>query len=73
MRRKSTELFALFIVEPGDPDGSYLVQKIRGDAGIAGVLMPNGCPGTPAQGAQCLTPDEIDAIETWILACAPNN
>ena len=73
VRRKSTELFALFIVEPGDPDGSYLVQKIRGDAGIAGVLMPNGCPGTPAQGAQCLTPDEIDAIETWILACAPNN
>ena len=49
------------------------MRKIRGDAGIAGVLMPNGCPGSPAQGAQCLTPDEIEAIETWILACAPNN
>jgi hypothetical protein len=49
------------------------VQKIRGDQGIAGVLMPQGCPGNPLQGAQCLTPDEIDAITEWILACAPNN
>lgn len=73
VRRRSTEVFSLSIVAPGDPDSSYLVRKIRGDAGIAGVLMPNGCPGTPVQGAQCLTPDEIDAIETWILACAPNN
>ena len=37
------------------------------------LLMPQGCPGNPLQGAQCLTPDEIDAIQTWILACAPNN
>ena len=73
MNRRSTETLALSLVEPGDPDASYLVRKIRGDAGIAGVLMPQGCPGNPLQGAQCLTPDEIDAIETWILACAPNN
>lgn len=73
VRRRSTEVFSLSIVAPGDPDASYLVRKIRGDAGIAGVLMPNGCPGSPPQGAQCLTPDEIEAIQTWILACAPNN
>ena len=71
--RRSTEAFKVLIVAPGDPDASYLMRKIRGDAGIAGVLMPNGCPGSPAQGAQCLTPDEIEAIETWILACAPDN
>jgi hypothetical protein len=73
VNRRSTELRGLSIVEPGNPDTSYLVQKIRGDAGISGVMMPQGCPGNPLQGAQCLTPDEIDAIQTWILACAPNN
>lgn len=73
MNRRSTETRSLFLIEPGDPDASYLVQKIRGDQGIAGVLMPQGCPGNPLQGAQCLTPDEIDAITEWILACAPNN
>lgn len=73
VNRRSTETPALSLVEPGDPDASYMVRKIRGDAGIAGELMPQGCPGSPLQGAQCLTPDEIDAIETWILACAPNN
>jgi hypothetical protein len=71
--RRSTEALGVAIVEPGDPDASYLVRKIRGDAGIAGVMMPQGCPGTPLQGAQCLVPDEMDAITTWILACAPND
>ena len=70
---RSTETLSFRLIEPGDPDASYLVQKIRGDAGIAGVVMPNGCPDNPQQGAQCLTPDEIDAIVTWILACAPDN
>jgi hypothetical protein len=73
VNRRSTQIAARDLVEPGDPDASYLVQKIRGDAGIGGVLMPQGCPGNPLQGAQCLAPDEIDAIQTWILACAPNN
>jgi hypothetical protein len=57
-------------IKPGDPNNSYLYQKITGAPGIAGVMMPNGCPGTPLAG-QCLTPDEIDAIKTWILECAP--
>jgi len=61
---------ALKRVKPGDPDNSYLFQKILGAPGIAGVQMPNGCPGTPLAG-QCLTGDEIDAIRTWILECAP--
>ena len=73
MNKRSTQNLALKIILPGDADDSYLVQKIRGDVGIAGVMMPQGCPANPLQGAQCLTPDEIDAIQTWILACAPNN
>ena len=60
-------------VKPGDPDNSYLFQKITGAPTIAGVLMPQGCPGSPLNGAQCLTPDEIEAIRMWILECAPHN
>lgn len=66
----STEKPGLKRVKPGDPDNSYLFQKIIGAPGISGVLMPNGCPGAPLAG-QCLAPDEIEAIRTWILECAP--
>lgn len=69
----STEQPKLKRVKPGDPNNSYLVRKIQGGPNISGVLMPNGCPGVPLNGAQCLTPDEIAAIVQWITECAPNN
>jgi len=69
----STEQPKLKRVKPGEPNNSYLVRKIQGGPNISGVLMPNGCPGVPAAGAQCLTPDEIMAIVQWITECAPNN
>jgi hypothetical protein len=72
VNRRSTEVRSLLLVEPDDPDGSYLFQKIRGDPGL--TIMPVGCDiDAPANGAVCLTADEIEAIRTWILACAPNN
>jgi hypothetical protein len=69
---KSTQRLNLDRIEPGDPDRSYLLSKITGQ-NIIGVVMPQGCPGAPLNGAQCLTPDEMDAIRTWILECAPAN
>jgi hypothetical protein len=57
----------------GRPDESYLLQKIEGTPGIAGVIMPQGCPGAPLGGARCLTGDEIAAIRTWITECARDN
>lgn len=60
-------------VVPGKPDKSYLFLKITGDPRITGAIMPQGCPGMPLAGARCLTPDEIQAIMTWITECAPNN
>jgi len=60
-------------IKPGDPDNSYLLQKITPGAAIQGVVMPNGCPGTPVAGPRCLLPDEIEAFRTWILECAPPN
>lgn len=70
---KSTQQPKVLLVKPGAPDQSYLVQKITGAPGISGTLMPQGCPGTPLQGAVCLTADNIAAIEQWILECAPDN
>jgi hypothetical protein len=57
----------------GKPDESYLLQKIEATPGIAGVPMPQGCPGAPLGGARCLTNDEMAAIRTWITECARNN
>ena len=66
----STEQPRFKRVKPGDPSNSYLVRKIQGGPNISGVLMPNGCPGVPQNGAQCLTPDESAAIVQWITECA---
>ena len=69
----STQQPGLKRVKPHFPKDSYLVRKIQGGPNISGVMMPNGCPGAPLNGAQCLTPDEIMAIVVWITECAPNN
>ncbi len=60
-------------IEPGNPDRSYLVRKIENAPGIAGTIMPQGCPGQPLNGALCLSADDIAAIRTWIEECAQNN
>jgi hypothetical protein len=69
----ASQVAGLKRIKPGDPDNSYLLRKITPDATIQGVLMPQGCPGTPVAGPRCLLPDEIDAFRTWILECAPRN
>jgi len=70
---KSTEVPKDTRVVPGKPDESYLQQKIEGTQGIAGVQMPQGCPGAPLSGAVCLTADNIAAVRQWIMECAQNN
>jgi hypothetical protein len=70
---RSTEIRQRVLVQPGHPDTSYLQQKVEGAPPLAGVLMPQGCPGSPLNGARCLGLDEIAAIRTWIEECAPAN
>lgn len=70
---RSTEQRQLDLVVPGKPDDSYLVRKIEGTPGITGVLMPQGCPGAPLNGAICLSADDTAAIRTWAQECALNN
>lgn len=53
-------------VEPGDPERSYLIHKLRGDPTITGDRMP-------LDGPPYLTPEQIQGIAGWIRAGAPND
>lgn len=53
-------------VIPGDPNNSYLIQKLEGTAGIAGRRMPNNGP-------PYLTDGQILIIRRWIALGAPRN
>ena len=58
----SNEVPSLERVEPGNPDDSYLVQKVEGTAAVGG-RMPLG--GSPLSAAQ------IELIRSWISDGAP--
>ncbi len=60
----STEVPALMRVAPGDPDASYLLQKLERAMPTVGVRMP---PDQP------LAPNKIEAIRLWIAAGAQND
>lgn len=54
----SAEIKTLMLVNPGKPEESYLLLKVRGDKGIKGRRMPlNEKP---------LKPEQIKTIEQWI-------
>ena len=61
---KSTET-SLTLVSPSDPDGSYLLHKLEGRAGIAGERMPKGGP--------FLSSDEVKTVSQWIADGALDN
>jgi hypothetical protein len=54
------------LVVPGDPDGSYLVKKLRPDPGIVGDPMPDGSPDG-------LDTERLALVEAWIAAGAPED
>ena len=51
-------------IAPGDPDASYLISKVRGDATITGSRMPLG-------GA--LPADREKLLVDWVRRGAPND
>src|ERR1700760_649958 len=53
----STEVPSILRVKPGDPDNSYIIQKLEGHAAV-GAQMPLGGP--------YLTTDTIAFIREWI-------
>jgi len=62
----STEVPSLLRVKPGDPDNSYIIQKLEGHQAV-GQQMPFGCPTTQP----CLTTSTIAFIRQWITNGAP--
>jgi methionine-rich copper-binding protein CopC len=54
----STEVPAILRVKPGDPDNSYLIQKLEGHASV-GAQMPFGGPPLAAEA--------LAVIRQWIL------
>jgi hypothetical protein len=53
-------------VIPGDPDGSYLIQKLEGAPGIVGERMPQTT-------GPFLTPGQVSIIRRWIQLGAKND
>jgi hypothetical protein len=60
----SVEVPALRRVQPGNPDASYLIQKLEGTAAV-GSRMPLNAPPLPQS--------TIAVIRQWITNGAPNN
>ena len=56
--RPSSEAPELKIIDTASPEASYVLKKVRGDAGIKGSRMPP---------AAALEAGEIKVLETWIL------
>jgi hypothetical protein len=66
VNRPSTERSTLDRIEPGDPERSYMVKKLRGDPDITGGRMPLDRPGGLPQ-------EQIDGLIAWVRAGAPND
>ena len=61
----SAEVPGLLRVNPGNPDASYLVQKIQGNAAVGARMPANGPP--------YLTQAQIDLVRGWVAAGAPQS
>ena len=63
---QSREKPNLVRVAPGDPDNSYMVQKLEGGPNIVGERMPRG-------GGPFLSSGQMLVIRRWIAEGAQNN
>jgi hypothetical protein len=61
---QSTQRPELQRVEPGNPEGSYLIHKLEGRPGIVGLQMPRTGPPN-------LTAGQLQVIKRWIEIGAP--
>ncbi|MDY7227296.1 hypothetical protein [Hyalangium rubrum] len=66
LRAASVQSPNLKLVDPGRLEQSYLWLKLAGDGSIVGSRMPVD----PLDGTRTLPPDQLESIQTWILAGA---
>ena len=60
---KSHQEEGALLIDPGNPDGSYLIRKVKGTG--SGKQMPIGLDP--------LSPEEIQMIVDWVAAGAPTS
>lgn len=63
------DLKDLVLVKPGDPDGSFLVQKLR----LKSPLDPHLGGGMPADAPGSICASSVDTVAQWILNGAARN
>jgi hypothetical protein len=66
VNKTSTGKPGAVLVEPGDPDSSYLIQKLEGRSGIVGLRMPRNGPPYLSDG-------QIAVVRRWIELGAPRD
>lgn len=62
--RPSSTVSDAILVEPNDPDASYVMEKLTLAMPAAGESMPPGAP---------LEPERIELVRAWIEAGAPDD
>jgi hypothetical protein len=67
LRESSKQNPTLKLIDPGRPEKSYLWLKLAGDGSIVGRRMPLD---PLSSGSRTLPQDQLDSIQTWILAGA---
>jgi hypothetical protein len=67
LRGASAQNALLKLIDPGRPEKSYLWLKLAGDGSISGRRMPLDPLNS---GSRALPTDQLDSIQTWILAGA---
>ncbi|MBN1205889.1 MAG: hypothetical protein JXB05_13315 [Myxococcaceae bacterium] len=70
LQGNSSQNLDLKLIDPGRPEKSYLWLKLAGDGSIFGSRMPLDPLGS---GSRSLPQDQLDSIQTWILAGAFND
>ncbi len=60
---RSPDAEAFVYVEPGAPERSYLLMKVKGVDGISGRRMPPG--------GNALEAEDVSLLESWISSLAP--
>lgn len=66
----STEVPSVERVKPGDPDNSYLIQKLEGHASV-GAQMPFGGPPLPAATIAVIRQWIVDGAQPVVAAARP--
>lgn len=70
LQASSAQNSTLKLIDAGRPEKSYLWLKLSGDGSIIGSRMPLDPLGA---GSRTLPQDQLDSIQTWILAGALND